>query len=231
MTQNVSTRFRRIHRKVQQFLAKHQFMARGQTFWRPKCGLSQVIVLRRSRWNTADDCLFWFTIGIFVPGFSSLFWETQEPLHPKEGFLTISLGIDNIPGHPATTETLMWQLKTDDLLPSKDDQVVQQVLGELEVYTIPFLARFQKIQDAIEFLDWLHTHRGENTKWNQIQPNDVWIPVYKALLHWLQGDADICFRTLEALLREDRTGYFLDKVERIRERLQRQLLSNSSQSG
>ncbi len=60
-------RFRKLVRRTQQLLGEEGFVAKGQTFWRPRDKFSQTIILKRSRWNTQVECDFWFVIGVFVP--------------------------------------------------------------------------------------------------------------------------------------------------------------------
>ncbi len=217
---SVRNRFRRIHRIVQKFLQERQFLSRGQTFWRPTEQLSQVVILRRSIWNTAETCDFWFELGVHVPGFTPLLDGIPEPAYPKEQFLVVSLRVDSVPSRPVQQQTLSWYLKADDPLPQADEQVITEVLYELREYGVPFLSRFASLADVIEFLEWLRLHREECFRWGQIMPFEAWTPVYLAILHWLNGDVERCFQELEkALSGEELTAYIYDKVSKVKERL------------
>jgi hypothetical protein len=213
-------RFYRVHRTVRKFLQERQFAARGQVFWYRTEQLCRVVILKRSRWNTRSECEFWLELGIFIPGFFPLLWEKQDPPYPQEDFLAVSLRIDNIPLRPPQRETVSWYLRADDPLPQADSQIEKEILFELEKYLVPFLDRFNNLFDVIDYLKWVRTHGNQWFKWTQILPNDVWLPVYLAVLYWMVGEGALCLQELEDASKNEEAGIcFLTKVADLKKRL------------
>lgn len=211
-------RFRRLVRRVQQLLGEDGFIIKGQTFWRGRDKLSQTIILKRSRWNTQSECDFWFVLGVFVPELYAIVYGEEPPSYPKEGYLAVSLEIDNIPFYPRRRETLSWKLQQGDP-PEADEKVCTDVLEHLRVYAVPFLERFNSLSEVIQFLEWLRSHRHEWFKWNQILPFDAWVPIYLAVLYWMVGDRENCMRELETFEQEETTPYIREHFARVKEYL------------
>lgn len=215
--ESVRLRFRRLAGAVSGCLATEGYCARGQTFWHSTPHLRRVIILWRSRWNTANECSFAFTLGIFVPKFHESLTGLPDPAYPTSEALAISLGIDQIPHHPPTKRTISWELT--DSNSHRDAKIQQQVLKELRDYVLPFLGRFTTLSDVIDYLLWVRSISASHPQWRPTRPNDVWLPVYLAVLWSLSGDKTEAQREIEFALSSVHGSYFREKVLAIRERL------------
>lgn len=217
----LENRFRRVYRAVRKFLNTQRFTNQGQTFWRQEQRVFPTIILRRSRWNTQEECEFWFDLGVFIPEFIEILYNEPPPPHPREGFLAVLLSLDEIPERPRRQQTTSWYLRTSDLPAESDEQIIQEVLNELEQYAVPFLTRFRALSDVAKYLEEVRTSPSPPPRgiW-PIVPNDVWLPVYLGILYWMMGDSQRCLRELErALTNEEAGAHFVELVESLRQRL------------
>ncbi|GIV08781.1 MAG: hypothetical protein KatS3mg019_0872 [Fimbriimonadales bacterium] len=217
----LDNRFRRIARKVRQFLHNQGFVGKGQTFWREQNPIFPTVILKRSRWNTREECDFWFVIGVFIPQLYAVVFEDTPPPYPKEGCLLLSLGVDAVPSYPPRTETLSWMLRLDDS-PAADAHIESDVLLHLRDYAVPFLDQFGSLFDVINYLEWLRGLGDESFKQRRaVKPSDAWLPIYLAVLYWMVGDFEKGLRELDALEREEIGQYFQEYIERLRDCLGR----------
>jgi hypothetical protein len=219
----LDNRFRRIARKVRNLLQDQGFVSKGQTFWREGDPLFPTVILKRSRWNTRETCDFWFEIGVFIPQLYAVVFEDTPPPYPKEGYLVISLGIDEIPSYPHQQETLSWVLRADEP-PEADAHIESDVLRHLRDYAVPFLDQFGSLRDVIDYLEWLRLHGDEWFKWSRaVNPSDAWLPIYLAVLYWMIGDSEKSLQEVEAFEWEEASWYLREHMEHVR----KYLLSNS----
>ena len=215
----LDNRFRRIARKVRQFLHSQGFVGKGQTFWCERNLIFPTVILKRSRWNTREECDFWFVIGVFIPQLYAVVFGDTPPPYPKEGYLVLSLGVDEVPSYPPRTETLSWVLRLDDS-PEADARIESDVLHHLRDYAVPFLDQFGSLFDVINYLEWLRGLGDECFKQRRsVIPSSVWIPIYLAALYGMVGDFEKGLRELDALEREEVGQYFQEHIERLRKYL------------
>lgn len=209
-------RFRKLTRKVRQFLQNQGFFSKGQTFWRERDQVFPTIILKRSRWNTREECDFWFEIGVFIPQLYAVVFEDAPPPYPEEGYLVLALGIDEIPSYPRQRETLSWVLRADDP-PEADANVESDVLCHLRDYAVPFLDQFSSLWDVINYLEWLRVHGDEWFKLRRaVNPSDAWLPIYLAVLYWMVGDFEKGLQEVETFEWEEAGQYIREHMERVK---------------
>lgn len=215
----LDNRFRRIARKVRQFLHNQGFVGKGQTFWRAQNPIFPTVILKRSRWNTREECDFWFEIGVFIPQLYAVVFEDAPPPYPKEGYLVLALGIDEIPSYPRQQETLSWVLRSDDP-PEADACVESDVLLHLREYAVPFLDQFGSLFDVINYLEWLRVHGDDWFKLRRaVKPSDAWLPIYLAVLYWMVGDFEKSLQEVEAFKWQEVSRYIREHMERVKRRI------------
>jgi len=214
----LDNRFRKLSRRVQKLLLNQGFVCKGQAYWWERDRLSPTVILKRSQWNTQELCEFWFILGVFIPKLYAIVYRETPPLYPKEGYLAISLEIDSIPFYPRYRETLRWELKLSDSA-EVEERLWADVSHHLQNYAIPFLDRFRTLSDAIDFLEWLRSHRDEWFKFGQILPFEAWVPIYLAVLYWMIGDREKSLRELEAFEWEETSWYIREHMEHVRQHI------------
>jgi len=211
-------RFKQMIAFIHDLLREHDYRRRAQHFNRTLPELTHVINIVRSRWNSADECDFWFVFGVYIPHtFSLIRPDIKEPQCPDELNMTIfgSAGWQ----HPPHLHQ-SWRLKSDDTLPEKDEQVRASITAELKDYILPFLGQFGCRKDVIQFLEWLRVHREEIHGGMHIAPTGLWLPVKLAVLYWHEGDKAACERELRSVLADEEIGkFFYDVVLSLHDRL------------
>lgn len=214
---SVSQRFHVLAVEVSRFFKQHGYKVRGQTYWYPTPEVSRVVLLGRSRWNTKQECNFSFTVGVFVPRFYTYLTGNPDPGYPNAQSLVVALGIESIPERPCQRTTLSWTIRLDDSL-QKEARLLKRILSELEKWAIPFLARFNTISDVIDYLVSVRDNKDQCERF-PTRPNDVWLPIYLAILHHLRGETVLAEQELERAAGAVEAGaYFLQQLSQIRER-------------
>lgn len=220
----IADRFQRVAREG--FLAL--FKRHGYECKRLRCvsrgAVMRVAELEKSRWCDANHVGFTIGLGVYVPGRAT--WVGRPDLEkpfPTLGQGSFQVGLNALIGQRYRGSL---ELKSDDTDPhAHDAKLIAQLTHELEQFALPFLDRFQTIEDVIAFLESL-------PEGDRLPSHPMWehsLAFELAALYGLSGDDAKSLEYVRRAIRlaeEQNVPYF---VEQYRDHLQR-LLGSAGRS-
>lgn len=130
-------------------LKNHRFKKKGNNFARTFPGLSWIINVQSSSWNTSEDVAFTINMGISIESLYGTYYQDEPPKFPLEVESVMRLRISELKSKMDIYEDNWYKLTPATNL----DELTEKIKNDIENVIIPHFLQFQSVQDVIQGLE------------------------------------------------------------------------------
>lgn len=170
------------------------FKRKGNRFAR-RTDLIHLIEFSKSQWSSKESARFSIHLGVYPPGIANWTgYQEEEKEFPSLGRCSFDIGLHDIPGEPIP-RTFKLNVETAD--PERMDcDLVGGLVRKLRLDCIPFLDRFQTLQDLIGYMEGWPNLIPEPAHPHPAEPWDH--KFVMSVLYSLAGDEEKSLSTLRS---------------------------------
>lgn len=137
-----------VKNSITPLLKSYGFKKNGDTYIKNMKNIVWVIDIQKSRWNDENELQFTFNCGIYFSALAFIYSNTPNSSIPRIAGCCIHSRIEML----SKSKLDKWWSLQQEISPGQNTVIIQEVEACIQSLVIPFLEKFNSINDILDFL-------------------------------------------------------------------------------